>query len=103
MGTACSQARSVPPTCKSRAENQPEEATRGTHSQGLPGMQKDPRDSLVMYSESRSIGIYQTSIRFRKSPGLEKGWRLGIITCLSAFAPKTENEVRWVRGLDLVQ
>lgn len=72
-GTACSQARSSQPTPKSRAQKQPKEMTSGTHSQGLLGMQRDPENSLDTYSESSSIRIYQTSVRFRKSSDLETG------------------------------
>lgn len=70
----------VQPTHKSKAQNQPEEVTSGTRNQGLLGVQIDPEDSLGTYSGSRSIGIYKTSIRFRKSPDLEMGWRPGIVT-----------------------
>lgn len=80
MGTACSQARSSQPTHKRRAQNQPEEVTSGTRNQGLLGVQIDPEGSLDTYSGSRSIGIYKTSVRFRKSPDLEMRWRPGIIT-----------------------
>lgn len=62
------------------AQSWPDEVSSRTHSQGLLRWQKDPEGSLDAASESRSTGIYLTSVMFRKSSELEMGWRPGIIT-----------------------